>query len=321
MKTVIGFIGITNDNHIETHISIKNLNFSSYKWFWVDFNQPTKEEEQHLADTFQFHPLAIEDCVHRLQRPKLDYYDNHSFFVTHIVREEENEILKDELNYFIGDNFIVTFHLTQSDEVDEVWNRMLFQEDKEQWDSFYVFHQILDKTVDNYFPILHKIEDNLDKIEGNINRKSMNLLMNELFATRNMLLKLIHTINPMRDLLYRMLNSHHLNGITDRKEYFSDIYDHLLKLSDMIMSDRELTADIRDNYLSLNSHQTNNVMKVLTIITSIFAPLTFIAGIYGMNFEHMPELTWRYGYFLTIGLMAVTGISMFIWFKKKGWFG
>lgn len=317
---MISFIGITNDDHVETYISISDIDFSTFKWFWVDFNQPTNEESQHLVDTFHFHPLAIEDCVHRLQRPKLDYYDNHTFFVTHIVREQEGEILKEELNYFIGDNFLVTFHLSQSDEVDEVWNRILFQENKEQWDSFYVFHQILDKTVDNYFPVIYKIEDNLDKIEGNTHRKSMNLLMHELFATRNMLLNLLHTINPMRDLLYRMLNSHHLSGVTDRKEYFSDIYDHLLKLSDIIMSDRELTADIRDNYLSLNSHQTNNVMKVLTIITSIFAPLTFIVGIYGMNFEHMPELTWRYGYFITLGLMAMIGISMYVWFKKKGWF-
>ena len=317
---MIHFIGITNDNHVKTETSIRDIDFSSYKWFWADFNQPTKEEQDHLEDTFHFHPLAIEDCVQRLQRPKLDFYDNHTFFVTHIVRVGEKEIRKEELNYFIGDNFIVTFHLAQSDEVDEVWNRILFQENKEQWDSFYVFHQILDKTVDNYFPIIYKIEDNLDKIEGNTQHKSMDLLMNELFETRYMLLKLIHTINPMRDLLYRMLNSQHLSGVIGRVEYFSDIYDHLLKLSDMIMSDRELTADIRDNYLSLNSHQTNNVMKLLTIITSIFAPLTFIAGIYGMNFETMPELTWKYGYFLTLGVMAMMGVSMFIWFTKKGWF-
>lgn len=317
---MINFIGITNDDHIKTELSIKDIDFSAYKWFWVDFNQPTNEEEKQLADTFHFHPLAIEDCVQRLQRPKLDYYDNHIFFVTHIVREEENEILKDELNYFIGSNFIVTFHLTQSEEVDEVWNRILFQENKKQWDSFYVFHQILDKTVDNYFPLIHKIEDSLDKIESNIHRKSMTILMNELFMTRYMLLNLLHTINPMRDLLYRMLNSQHLSGVLKRKAYFSDIYDHLLKLSDMLMTNRELTADIRDSYLSLNSHQTNNVMKVLTIITSIFAPLTFIAGIYGMNFEHMPELAWKYGYFLTLGFMAVMGGSMYIWFKKKGWF-
>ena len=317
---MIHFIGVTNDNHVKTETSLKDIDFSSYQWFWADFNQPTEEEERQLADTFRFHPLAIEDCVQRFQRPKLDHYDDYTFFVTHIVRAEGNEMWKEELNYFIGGNFLVTFHFSQCDEVDEVWNTMLSQENKEQWDPFYVFHQILDKTVDNYFPIIYKIEDQLEQIEGNTHRRSMGFLMNELFETRYMLLKLIHTINPMRDLLYRMLHSQHLGGVAGRIEYFSDIHDHLLKLSDMIMSDRELTADIRDNYLSLNSHQTNNVMKVLTIITSIFAPLTFIAGIYGMNFENMPELTWEYSYFLILGVMAVMGLSMFIWFTKKGWF-
>lgn len=316
---MINFIGITNENNLETAISISNINFSNYKWYWVDFSQPTGEEIKHLADTFNFHPLAIEDCTHRLQRPKLDYYDDHAFFVTHLVREEKKEIIKEELDFFVGENFIVTFHLSPSKEVDEVWERVL-QKKIEKWNPFYVFYRTLDKIIDNYFSIIYKIEDDLDKIEDNINHKSMNLLMAELFDTRYMLLNLLHTVNPMRDLLYRMLNSHHLSGVSERRKYFSDIYDHLLKLSDTIMSDRELTADIRDSYLSLNSHQTNNVMKVLTIITSIFAPLTFIVGIYGMNFENMPELTWKYGYFLTLGIMGIMGVSMFIWFKKKGWF-
>ena len=136
----------------------------------------------------------------------------------------------------------------------------------------------------------------------------------------NLLLGLLQTVNPMRDLLYRMLNSQHLEGVRKRRSYFSDIHDDLLKVSEMITSTREVTTDMRDSYLSLNSHQTNNVMKVLTIITSIFSPLTLIAGIYGMNFEHMPELTWKYGYFLAIGLMFGIGLAMYRWFKKNGWF-
>ncbi|MEK4700018.1 magnesium/cobalt transporter CorA [Solibacillus sp. FSL R7-0668] len=316
---MINFIGITKSNHLETEISIYNINFSNYTWFWVDFNQPTDEEIRHLADTFNFHPLAIEDCIHRLQRPKFDYYEGFTFFVTHLVREENKEIIKEELNFFVGEDFIVTFHHTPSQEVYQVWERVL-QKNIEKWDPYYVFYRTLDKIVDNYFPIIYKIEDDLNKIEDNMHHKSMNLLMNELFDIRHMLLNLMHTVNPMRDVLYRILNSHRLSKITERREYFSDIYDHLLKLSDSIMSDRELTADIRDSYLSLNSHQTNNVMKVLTIITSIFAPLTFIAGIYGMNFEHMPELTWKYGYILTLGFMGIMGVSMFIWFMRRGWF-
>lgn len=317
---MINIIGITEDNKLEADIKIKDLQLSSYKWCWVDFNEPTEEEMKHLGETFHFHPLAIEDCIQRLQRPKLDYYEDHTFYVTHIVREKENEIVKDELDFFVGENFIVTFHLMPTMEVRQVWERVRSLSNFEKWDTYYVFYQILDKIVDNYFPLIYKIEDQLDNIEDNTGKKSMNELMNELFEIRHQLLNLRHSVNPMRDLLYRMLNSHHLSGIRNRREYFSDIYDHLLKLSEMVMSNREVTADIRDSYLSLNSHQTNNVMKVLTIITSIFAPLTFIAGIYGMNFEHMPELGWKYGYLFSIGLMALMGVTMFLWFKKKGWF-
>lgn len=124
----------------------------------------------------------------------------------------------------------------------------------------------------------------------------------------------------MRDLLYRILNSERLPDFKKHKLYFSDIHDHLLKLSHMIESSRDMTSDMRDSYLSVNSNRMNKNMIVLTVITTIFIPLTFIVGIYGMNFENMPELKWKYGYFLVLGIIAFVGISMFLWFKRKGWF-
>lgn len=317
---MLKFLGITHEHTLVEKQAITDIDLASFKWYWVDFIEPTDEEITHLEKTFHFHPLAIEDCVHVLQRPKLDYYDNHTFYVTHIVREANKELEKEELDFFVGEQFVVTFHRKPAQEVAHVWDKLVAQKDLQKWDTYYVFYQILDKIVDNYFPLIYQIEDELDKIDDNTHHRSMNQLMTELFDTRYTLLNLRHTINPMRDLLYRMLNSHHLSGINARREYFSDIYDHLLKLSEMVMSNRELTADIRDSYLSLNSHQTNNVMKVLTIITSIFAPLTLIAGIYGMNFHHMPELTWKYGYFIALGLMGFIGGAMALWFRAKGWF-
>ncbi|MBB6447618.1 magnesium/cobalt transporter CorA [Bacillus benzoevorans] len=317
---MINIIAIKHDNQIESNISIYQADFSQYKWWWADFYNPTDEEIDHLAATFHFHPLAIEDCIHIPQRPKLDYYEDYTFYVTHMVREEDFEIIKGELSFFIGKNFIVTFHQMAAPEVTQVWNSLLAEKRCGNCDSLEVFHRLLDLIVDNYFPIIYKIEDILGKIEDNPDKKSMNDLLFELFEIRSMLLKLRHTIDPMRDLLYRMLNSSRLTGFADRKAYFSDIYDHLLKLSDMVAANREVTADIRDSYLSLNSHLTNNVMKVLTIMTSIFAPLTFIAGVYGMNFEYMPELNWKYGYFLALGYMGTVGLTMYLWFKRKGWF-
>lgn len=314
---MIKIIGITDENKLETDISINNANFAQYKWYWVDFNEPTVEEVRHLTDTFHFHPLAVEDCVQTLERPKLDYYDDCTFYVTHKVSETSEEIIKEELDSFVGDNFIVTFHLSASKEVDQIRNRLLYCKNIEEWDSYYILYEILDKIVDNYFPLINKIEDELLKIEDDIQNDATDDVIDHLFDIRHRLLIFRQTVNPMRDLLYRMLNSRHLGGIKNRREYFSDIHDNLLKVTELITSNREVTTDMRDSYLSMVSHQSNNLMKTLTIMTSIFSPLTLISGIYGMNFKYMPILQWEYGYYAIMGLMLIIGVLMYLWIKRK----
>ncbi|EKN64495.1 magnesium/cobalt transporter CorA [Schinkia azotoformans] len=315
---MIQVIAVTHDSKKVTYTNLDELDITLYKWCWIDFNMPTHEEIDELHNYFHFHPLAIEDCVHRLQRPKLDYYDDFTFFVTHVINPDD--FTKEEINFFVGSNFVVSFHYQNFNQINQVWNRLISTDIIKDWDQYHCFYEVLDKIVDQYFPIIYKIEDVLNEIEDNTENKSMDILLDELFDIRHQLLTLRHTVNPMRDLLYRMLNSQHLEGIKRKVPYFSDIYDHLLKLSEMVDSNREITMDIRDSYISMNSHQANQVMKILTIITSIFAPLTFIAGIYGMNFEYMPELTMKYGYFISLGLMGIIALLMFFWFKRKGWF-
>jgi len=317
---MISIIGVLPDDTLVTDVPVEKETLEKFKWYWVDFSDPTPQEFNLLAAVFDFHPLAIEDCGILLQRPKLDYYDGYNFYVTHTVKEEEDEIIKEELDFFVGKNFVVTFHFEKSREVTQVWDRISQRAAVGDWDPYYVFYQILDKLVDTYFPLIYNLEGRLDVIEDNEKNQSMDELMEELFDIRHMLLHIRQTVNPMRDLLYRMLNSQHLTEIKKRREYFSDIYDHLLKVSELVSSNREITTDIRDSYLSMTSHQSNEVMKVLTIITSIFTPLTLISGIYGMNFQYMPELDDRYSYFIVLGIMLMIGLSLFFWFKKKGWF-
>jgi magnesium transporter len=311
---------VNKKNELSKDISLEVLKADSanFKWFWVDFDQPTEEETAELDKTFQFHPLAIEDCIVKLQRPKMDYYEDYSFFVTHSLNHIDES--KQEINFFIGSNYIISYHHEASKEINEVWDRLNLSKKINKWDAYLVMYHIFDKIVDNYFPIVYQLEDRLSLIEDNPNDESMEELLEKLFDIRHHLLQIRYTVIPMRDLIYRVINSHRLTGVKERYEYFADIHDHLLKLTEMIDGNRELTNDIRDSYLSINSHQTNRVMKVLTVITTIFMPLTFIAGIYGMNFENMPELTWKYGYYETLFLMFVIGAGMFWWFKKKGWF-
>ncbi|WP_121613306.1 magnesium/cobalt transporter CorA [Mesobacillus foraminis] len=315
---MIRTLAVTKDNAIVANTAVEELVNGDFSWYWIDFHQPSQEESIVLRTPLQFHPLAIEDCLHTLQRPKLDYYENYTFFVTHALNQQSLE--KEEVDLFLSANYIVTYHQKPSSEINEVWKRFKLSTDASIWQPSLVLYHILDKIVDNYFPPIYRIEDILNDLDENSQEQSMESLLDSLFDTRHDLLSLRHTVGPMRDLVYRMINSQRLQGQLANREYFSDIHDHLLKLTEMVDANRELTTDIRDSYLSLNSHETNRVMKVLTVITTIFMPLTFIAGIYGMNFQHMPELSWNYGYLATLILMLVIGLGMFLWFRKKGWF-
>ncbi|WP_085991125.1 magnesium/cobalt transporter CorA [Oceanobacillus senegalensis] len=317
---MIQMLAITNDNEriIKQSLDRDTNKMEHFKWVWIDFNNPTDEEIKKLDTVLHFHPLAIEDCIYGQQRSKLDYYDGYSLIVIRTIGKDLYH--QNEINIFIGDNYLVTFHLANLIEVNQVWNMTIKQENLECWDEYHVFYEIFDKVVDNFFPIIYQLEEEINKVEENPNRLDMHILLDHLFELRHELLKLRHTINPIRDLLYRILNTHHLPGIKERREYFADIYDHLLKLTDMVNSNREITNDIRDNFISINSYQQNKVIQILTVITSVFAPLTFIAGIYGMNFVNMPELTWDYGYFIILIIMFIVSFSMIAYFRKKGWF-
>ncbi|TCS84431.1 magnesium/cobalt transporter CorA [Tepidibacillus fermentans] len=313
---MIRIIAITKELKIMEDVSIQQLESHDFLWYWVDFISPTKEESGLLESFFHFHPLAIEDCLQYIQRPKLDHYDGYHFFVLHSLNQQTYKA--EEVDLFISKDFLVSFHQTPVKEVENVYSEIRTSPHVWEQGTSYVMYRIMDKLVDHYFPIIYQLEDRVNELDNST--QQIRLLLDELFHLRGTLLRVRHTIIPMGDLLYRILNSKHLEIVHDQLLYFADIYDHLLKLSEMIESNREITADIRDSYLSLNSNRMNTIMMTLTVITTIFMPLTFIAGIYGMNFKYMPELSWRYGYFYVLGFMAILGFTMFYWFKKKGWF-
>ncbi|MFV9510005.1 magnesium/cobalt transporter CorA [Tepidibacillus sp. LV47] len=314
---MIRTIAITKERKLIENIPIQQLKNEDLLWYWVDFISPTEEESKLLETFFYFHPLAVEDCLQYIQRPKLDHYDGYHFFVLHSLNHQTFEA--EEMDLFISKDFLVSFHQTRLKEVEMVFSEMKTSSHVWEQGTSYVMYRLIDKLVDHYFPIIYQLEDRVNELDNST--QPIRQLMEELFDLRGRLLRIRHTIVPMGDLLYRILNSKHLEIVHDQLLYFADIYDHLLKLSEMIESNREITADIRDSYLSLNSNRMNTIMMTLTVITTIFMPLTFIAGIYGMNFKYMPELSWKYGYYYVLGFMAILGFTMFYWFKKKGWFG
>ena len=306
---------VTNDLKVIKAVPLERLAEPDVKWFWVDFDRPTDLEAELLKTHFAFHPLAIEDCFQLLQRPKVDYYEGYNFFVLHNLNPDS--LKPEEVDLFVSHNFLVTVHLFPSREIEIVCERKLELETTLTRGPMYVCYLIMDKIVDDYFPSIEKIEEQVDQTEI---IKPGSSFIEELYEIRSRLHALRHIVVPMRELLYRILNSERLEIPPEERFYFRDIDDHLLKQSEVIESNREVTADLRDSYVSLNSNRMNTIMKTLTIIASIFIPLTFIVGIYGMNFDYMPELTWHWGYFTVWGVMLGVAAGMLIGFKMKGWF-
>ena len=315
---MIRTLGITTNHEIVSDFPLTDIKEKKFEWYWVDIGEPTKEEELLLSSFFHFHPLAIEDCLQQLQRPKVDHYDEYAFFVLHTFNEDTLEA--EELDIFVGKDYVVTFHFPHMHELDEARERIY--KSPKGWDrgAIHTTYHIVDKVVDAYFPIIYKIEDYLNEVEDQLSVNTRHLSMNQVFDLRSDLLRLRRTIIPMRDLLYRIMNSERINLQQTERAYFMDIYDHLLKLAEMVESNRELTADIRDSHMSINSSRMNRIMMILTIVSTLFIPLTFIVGVYGMNFVNMPELEWKYGYFAVMLLILVIAIGMLTWFMHKGWF-
>jgi magnesium transporter len=318
VDTVLHIIAIDKDLKIHENISVNDLRDENIKWYWVDFDCPTDEESNLLESFFNFHPLAIEDCLHHLQRPKIDHYEDYNFLVVHALKQKD--LSPQELDLFVGKKFIVTYHKNSLPEIDAAFRETLSSPQHWKEGTIYVQYEILDKLVDNYFPASYVIEDDLrefDDIDRGITNKA---IINNIFEIRSRIIKLKRIVNQMRDLLYKIIDSESVQEHRSRHAYFSDVYDHLLRLSEFVESSLLTTSDLRDSYVSMNSDRMNRTMMLFTSITTIFVPLTFIVGIYGMNFEFMPELSWRYGYFFILAIMGSLAVIMLLWFKRKGWF-
>lgn len=325
MVHTVALIDKAGTGHINRDTPVKGLLQDQHvQWFWADFDDPDEDEVRILLNDFHFHALAVEDCLYNLERPKLDHYKDHDFYVIQSLDQKDLSLL--EIDIFTGGNYIVTVHKNKIEEIKIFRDFLLSSEKVEDFDCPYLLHKIFDMVVDLYFPAVYKIEDEINSIDireaGRIGSKIQYSMIDSVFEIRARLLMIRRIVYSMRDLLYKILESSNLKFISDnkdRKVYYNDIYDHLMKLYEIVESNREMTADMRDSYMSMVTHRMNTIMTILTIITTIFIPTTFVAGIYGMNFVNMPELKWKYGYYIILGVMAVIGAGMFVWFKRKNW--
>ncbi len=287
---------------------------------WLDLaDAATDEDIGFLRQQFGFHELALEDVRRGRQRPKVEEYEDHYFLVLYAVWYEDHELRLNEIEVFVGANYVVTVHrgpLSELGETRERWRR-----DHSQFgaEPGWLVYSLLDAIVDRYFPIVDQLSDEMDDIEGAIFSRPDQSVLRRLFAQRRELLALRRVVAPERDVLNVLLRGD-LNVLDDRsRPYLQDIYDHLIRLLDSVDLQRDLLSNALDAYLSVVSNSLNMVMRRLTALTVIIMVPTLIAGVYGMNFRFMPELEWPVGYFGALGLMGMVAALLALVFWRSRW--
>lgn len=290
---------------------------------WVDMEEPTKEDEKILADVFHFHPLTIEDAVMTRNQPKVEAFPGYLFFIFHGVKSETNShnFVTKELDGYLGKNFVVTYHRENFRSIDKVKRQVRTSPFVCGRGADYLLHQILDELVDLYVPVVDDFDTSINDIEERIfrSKKASNAILEEILDLKRSIARLRRISSKQLSVLYRI--SHGELPLIEESHlpFFRDVHDHLLRVSDLAENYRELIGGLLDIQFSVVSNRTNEVMKVLTIFSAIMLPLSLIAGIYGMNFDYIPELHTQNGFYITIAVMVIITLGLLFYFWRKGW--
>jgi magnesium transporter len=289
---------------------------------WIDLEDPTVKEATILEDPFHFHPLAIEDCLSEVHHPKLDDYDEYVFLILHGIRFDapNDNFITREMDIFLGRNFLITHHqgpMRSISTTRELCAKNLVASFARGVD--FLLHQILDQMFEHYFPNLDAIEDKIQLIQVEVFENPNRETLDRIFTLKRDVMHLRRICTPQREIVNRLARGEFKTISTRAAVYFRDIYDNLYRIVDASFQYQDLVQGTLDAYLSAVSNRLNETMKRLTVFGAIFAALTVITGVYGMNFEHMPELKWRYGYVMAWMIMVAAIAGLLYWFKKKEW--
>lgn len=293
---------------------------------WIDIQHPTPTEMNELRQSHQFHPLALEDCLSKVQRPKLDEYtdDGYLFLVLHfpVFNKQTRHTEPAEVDIFVGRSYVVTVHrgelkplvqmFATAQEDEPVRARMMAR------GSGYLLYRIIDRLVDYCFPILNKIDEHIEKIESEIIDGNVRVLVQNLSFVRRDIITLRRIIKPNLPVLRQLESRERAFLRLDEDIYFGDILDHLSKQWDMLEDDKEIIEGLNDTLDSLTSHRINEVMKILTVISVVLLPMTLVASVYGMNVA-LPLDQHPLAFPFVVGLMLLAAVGMMLYFRFKGW--
>jgi len=288
---------------------------------WTDVSDPTSRDFEELAEEFGFHHLSIEDCRNEHQRPKVEEYTGYYFMVlyeTELAGASDKLELR-ELNIFLGKNYLVTVHSRPIRAIETA--RRLWGEwsDRADQGSGLVAYLLIDAIVDDYLPLLDVISDHMDDLEDSIFGEWRAEVIEEIFTVKKKLLYLRRSVTPLRDVFNTLLRREQPIFPRETHIYFQDVFDHLIRVADTIDTLRDMLSSTMDAYLSVSGNRMNKIMKRLTTVATILMSVTLIAGIYGMNFDRMPELKWRYGYVFALISMIGVGLALYAYLKKVDW--
>ena len=294
---------------------------------WVDFVGEPSEVAMPILQSFNFHHLAIDDALQETHAPKIDDWGDYLYIVLnymHLVKGTDpwdTEI--DELDIFLGRNYVVTHHDNTVESIDETWDMCQRDPRYAKDGPDHLLYKIIDATVMNYMPIIEKIDEEIDWIEDQVFDRPSSQTLARLFTLKRVLLAMRRILLPQREVLNKMARDDF--QVIDQKDriFYRDIYDHLVRLHDVNESLRDLVGGALDTYLSVINNRMNEVMKTLTIITTLFMPLTFVTGFFGMNFfaANPPYENWTIPtvFYGTLGLMVFTPVVMFFWMRRRTW--
>lgn len=283
-------------------------------FYWIDADVADLAELQPL---FGLHDLAVEDCLtEEEQRPKLEIYENQYFLVINSIRFDNEEIFLRALNIFLGRHYLITVTRTKINELRSI-KPILLEQEVDRPDRF--LYHLVDLVVDNYFVVSDRIEGRLEQLEEDILMRMKKSHLSEIISLRSEILWLKKVLGPQRDVI-AFLNKKDLRLIDDElQKYFGDIHENAVKIYETFETYRDLMGNLREAHQLGLANRANEIMRLFTALTTIFMPLTFITGVYGMNFDYIPGMHGKYGSVVLLGTMAVLGCGMFYLFRKKDW--
>jgi magnesium transporter len=321
MTTTI-YVRTANGVRHTTDLSEVSALLEGEESFWIDTTSIDEPLRAMLTDVLKLHPLAVEDILLDRPGPKVEDYGDYLYMVIHGVECPDSDVEKVgtvELDLVLSQHWLLTHHSLELKAPGEVAEEFARNCKMMERGPAFIAHAVIDRMVDLYLPVTEAFDEQIDALETDVVERTTTDIVPRIFRLKRSLQRLRRTAMHQREVLQR-LSRGEFEQIPERAlPFFRDIHDHFVRVVDLAEGNRELLSAALDAYLSQTSNRMNEVMKTLALVSTIMLPLTFIAGVYGMNFDHMPELHWRYGYPFALGLMAVVGSAMGLWFRHKKW--